>query len=241
MDISEMQIKFRQYAQQMGMQNVRAITPEQIDIILNTSISDIVNQLIRENINNSNPNNVIDTPKIGQLDSLGTLYIKDTKIADAELTQRPIVLNFDELAPNCFYFIGLSINYSDSNGKESEYFPVRVFDDVYLSETLTDFILSPKYKSPAASIYNTSNNYKHLDIYVAKEVQKVNNKLHGVKYRYIKTPAKVSKTNNISCDLPDRLHESVVKHAVDLYRNSINGGAFVNNTVQAQPQTEDNI
>ena len=35
MTIADMHINFRQYAQQMGMQNVRAILPEQIDILIN--------------------------------------------------------------------------------------------------------------------------------------------------------------------------------------------------------------
>ena len=49
MNISEMHVWFRQYAQQMGMQNVRAILPEQIDLLINTSILDTVNQVIKEN------------------------------------------------------------------------------------------------------------------------------------------------------------------------------------------------
>ena len=42
MTISEMHVWFRQYAQQMGMQNVRAILPEQIDNLINTSIKDTI-------------------------------------------------------------------------------------------------------------------------------------------------------------------------------------------------------
>ena len=50
MDISEMHKMFRQYAQQMGMQNVKAILPEQIDLLINNSISDTINQVITQNI-----------------------------------------------------------------------------------------------------------------------------------------------------------------------------------------------
>ncbi len=46
MDISEMHKMFRQYTQQMGMQNVRAILPEQIDLLINNSISDTFNRAI---------------------------------------------------------------------------------------------------------------------------------------------------------------------------------------------------
>ena len=65
---------FRQYAQQMGMQNVRAILPEQIDLLLNTSIMDIVNQTIKENIGVTNDRVITDNSKIGQINALRTLY-----------------------------------------------------------------------------------------------------------------------------------------------------------------------
>lgn len=241
MDIAEMHVSFRQYAQQMGMQNVRAITPEQIDVVLNTSISDILNQLIRENINQANPNTNSDTPKLGQLDSFGTLYVKADITLHQDFVYTPIRIELNTYITNCFYFIGLSVNYCNEDDKKTPYFPVKLVDDIYLSETLTDFILGPKYKSPVASIYNNADNKKFLDIYVAKEVQKVNEYLETIKCSYIKVPAKVSYSGNVSCDLPDRLHESVIKHAVDLYRNSVAGGAFVNTQSQAQPQTGDNI
>ena len=41
MNIPDMHVWFRQYAQQMGLQNVRAILPDQIDLVINTSIIDI--------------------------------------------------------------------------------------------------------------------------------------------------------------------------------------------------------
>lgn len=74
MKIAEMHVWFRQYAQQMGMQNVRAILPEQIDILINTSISDIVNQLIRDNIGVVNDRVISDNAKLNQINALKTLY-----------------------------------------------------------------------------------------------------------------------------------------------------------------------
>lgn len=74
MKIAEMHVWFRQYAQQIGMQNVRAILPEQIDILINTSISDIVNQLIRDNIGVVNDRVITDNAKLNQINALKTLY-----------------------------------------------------------------------------------------------------------------------------------------------------------------------
>lgn len=74
MTLTEMHIMFRQFAQQMGLQNVRAILPEQIDLIINTSISDVVKQIIAENIGNTNNRADTDNSKLGQINALRTLY-----------------------------------------------------------------------------------------------------------------------------------------------------------------------
>ena len=72
MNIAEMHVWFRQYAQQMGLQNVRAILPEQIDLVINTT--DIVNQIITQNIGITNDRIITDNSKISQINSLRTLY-----------------------------------------------------------------------------------------------------------------------------------------------------------------------
>lgn len=90
MNIAEMHVWFRQYAQQMGMQNVRAILPEQIDILINTSITDTINQLIRENIGITNDRVITDNSKIGQINALRSLYtVKEIEV----FKSRPISKN----------------------------------------------------------------------------------------------------------------------------------------------------
>lgn len=74
MTLTEMHIMFRQFAQQMGMQNTRAILPEQIDLLINTSISDVVNRIIAENIGVTNDRVVTDNSKLGQINALRTIY-----------------------------------------------------------------------------------------------------------------------------------------------------------------------
>lgn len=81
MTLTEMHIMFRQFAQQMGLQNVRAILPEQIDLLINTSISDVVNRIIAENIGVTNDRVVTDNSKIGQINALRTIY----KVYEIEL------------------------------------------------------------------------------------------------------------------------------------------------------------
>lgn len=74
MDIPEMHKMFRQYAQQMGMQNVRAILPEQIDLLINNSISDTINQVITQNIGITNDRVISDASKLNQVNALKSLY-----------------------------------------------------------------------------------------------------------------------------------------------------------------------
>lgn len=74
MTIAEMHQMFRNYAQQMGMQNVRAILPSQIDLLLNNSISDTVNQVIVQNIGSTSDRVITDNSKLNQVNALKSLY-----------------------------------------------------------------------------------------------------------------------------------------------------------------------
>ena len=42
MTIGEMHVMFRQLAQQMGMQTIRAILPSEIDACINVAVNDVI-------------------------------------------------------------------------------------------------------------------------------------------------------------------------------------------------------
>ena len=412
MNISDMHVWFRQYAQQMGMQNVRAILPEQIDILINTSITDTVNQIIRENVGITNDRVITDNSKIGQINALRCLYkVKEIKyqeqskyfrFAPPSGSQTPItygatvslgsgksksnitkvrltigsnsidipmsliknvsILNNQELNEyikeefgklghtvqnaivgisdastnniyifmlvylrdaedveeivvnlyedttvlktlNTTYFeshtsegrylivdsavysnfefetknhynglvslkealvdylflVDFSIDYSDAvtglgttieylNNFKSNLFPVRLIDDAYLADTLNDFILRPRLRSPIAIIVNNN-----LQIYLGKlngnETTGYfldNNLVPNVlRVSYIAKPAKVKYSEdingqNVDCDLPDYMHVDILKHAVDLYRAAISGGISASQASE-QAQNQENV
>lgn len=83
MDIEQMHIWIRQYAQQMGLQNIRGLLPEQIDLLINTSVTDILNQVINSNLGLTNDRIATDNSKIGQINALSTLYQVCTTNFDA--------------------------------------------------------------------------------------------------------------------------------------------------------------
>ncbi len=297
MTISEMHVWFRQYAQQMGMQNVRAILPEQIDLLINTSITDTINQLIRENIGITNDRIITDNAKLGQINALRTLYkvalidlVPDAPTEDnpstpgTDETQETRAFNFSakdrltgkmttdfdkvetdtKLIPEYLFLVDFSINYKKAltgysgtatyvkptfaaDALETNYFPVRLIDDAYLADTLNDFVLKNRLRSPIIVTYNKGT----FDLYIDKfkkitvssnDSYVLENNLipYNLRMSYIAKPATVKYAEDISgtnvdCDLPESMHVDILKHAVDLYNTSIQGSLFA---AQQQQQAQ---
>lgn len=248
MDISEMHQMFRQYAQQMGMQNVRAILPEQIDLLINNSISDTINQVITQNIGITNDRVISDASKLNQVNALKSLYkvwkgsIADVTVKGKEKTnyiisfQLPLnnfkttgsYTNDDNLstAISFLYVVDLSINYKKSNFV-TNIFPIRIVDDQFVADVVNDFVLAPKMRSPVASIHDNL-----IELYIDKADTKPENgqpftfngvSINELRLSYIAKPAVVKfaediNGTNVDCDLPEYMHVDIVKHAVELYQ-----------------------
>ena len=272
MNIQEMHVWFRQYAQQMGMQNVRAILPEQIDLLINSSITDTINQIITQNIGITNDRVITDNSKLGQINALRSLYnvilvnanpvsnTSEQNVANpfvrGEETQiftiKADISNFDTNF-KYLYLVDLAINYKSKensgiiggnlNSIITNYFPVRLIDDAYLADTINDFVLKPRLRTPVAVVYNNK-----LDIYIDDTVLSgLPNNLNPYKLRvsYIAKPAQVAYKQdlggtNVDCDLPEYMHVDILKHAVDLYRISISGSLSAAQQ-QAQTQQQENV
>lgn len=261
MTIAEMHVWFRQYAQQMGMQNVRAILPEQIDLLINTSITDTINQIITQNIGVTNDRVITDNSKIGQINALRSLYKVVEVITDPDNGDEPfskgnidtiynIIANFEDIdgeepgqAFDYLYLIDLAINYKTSTNKITNYFPVRLIDDAFLADTLNDFILKPRVRTPIAVIYNNKIQLYINDIVNTGLPQNLTPNI--LRISYIGKPVKVAYLSdvggtNVDCDLPEYMHVDILKHAVDLYRISISG-ALSGAQSQQQAQQQENV
>lgn len=281
MTAPEMHIMFRQYAQQMGMQNNRAILPEQIDLLINTSIMDSVNEIIKQNIGITNDRVITDNSKIGQINALRSLYhvsILDMSPSDEEnvmfafsaadsytgrmTTNSPSVVSG---IPQYMFLVDFSLNYKKSTkvgytGSSTDYtpptfetdalvtnfFPVRIIDDSFLADTLNDFILKPRLRSPIIVTYNNDRS-NVFDLYIDKFIKDAQNNTYyltdgllpyQLRMSYIAKPAVVAYREdvggtNVDCDLPEYMHVDIVKHAVDLYRIAVSGSVMA---AQAQEQ-----
>lgn len=268
MDISEMHQMFRQYAQQMGMQNVRAIMPEQIDLIINNSISDTINQVITQNIGITNDRVISDASKLNQVNALKSLYkvwkgsIADVTIKGKEKTNYIISFqlplnNFkttgsytddgnSSTAISFLYMVDLSINYKKS-GFVTNVFPVRIIDDQFVADVVNDFVLAPTMRSPVASIHDNL-----VELYIDKADAKPEDRqpftfrgvsINELRLSYIAKPAVVRFAEdvdgtNVNCDLPEYMHVDIVKHAVELYQLAKSGSLAAAQQAQQNQQRE---
>ena len=268
MDISEMHKMFRQYAQQMGMQNVRAILPEQIDLFINNSISDTINQVITQNIGITNDRVISDASKLNQVNALKSLYkvwkgsIADVTIKGNEKTSYIIsfqlpLSNFkttgtytdDEnssTAISFLYVVDLSINYKKTDFV-TNVFPVRIVDDQFVADVVNDFVLAPTMRSPVASIHDNL-----IELYIDKADSKPEDEqpftfkgvsINELRFSYIAKPAIVRFAEdvdgtNVNCDLPEYMHVDIVKHAVELYQIAKSGSLAAAQQAQQNQQRE---
>lgn len=264
MTTPEMHVWFRQYAQQMGMQNVRAILPEQIDNLINTSTRDIIDEVIKLNVGTTNDRVITDNAKLANINALRTLYkvktltLKNTGTVKA-YSGNAYTFKSNILEEVPLYFVDFSIRYS--NGvptdkisetlKYTRWFPIRIVDDSYLADILNDWVLAPRMRTPVMVIYSNNDDNKHstFELYIGEneesEIKSIADKtyLGQIRCSYIKTPNKVTYLSdiggtNVDSDLPEQLQIPMLKHAVDLYRVSINGSLYANQQNNQQNQQE---
>ena len=265
MDIQEMHVMFRQYTQQMGMQNVRAILPEQIDLLINNSINDTINQIVTQNIGITNDRVITDNSKLNQVNALKSLYkvwngtvtFGDSKTSYVISYELPLLGfksagtyvndNVKETAIQYIYIVDLSLDYIDTRTQfTTNIFPIRIIDDMYLADVVNDFILHPTLRSPVATIHDNN-----IELYIDKADvggSKSNHTFKGLKpnklrLSYIAKPAVVKFLDDVGgtsvdCDLPEYLHVDIVKHAVELYRTAVTGSIAVTQQAQEAQQRE---
>mgnify|MGYP006872975292 CR=1 FL=1 len=317
MTIAEMHVWFRQYAQQMGMQNVRAILPEQIDNLINTSIKDTIDEIVRSNVGTTNDRVITDNSKLANINALRTLYkVKTLSVSEnttiAALGNTPYTFDSSSIG-SALYFVDFSVKYTGVSA--TRWFPIRIIDDSYLADVLNDWVLAPRMRTPVMVVYKaeasgestldtavtnayntfqdelaTLNNLIETDAqtsaitaqqsvvnaarvaydtavanrksYVDANVELTNfevyfgendsindlasqAKIGSIRCSYIKKPNEVRYVSdiggtNVDSDLPEQLQIPMLKHAVDLYRASVQGNLFANQE-NAQQQQRENV
>ena len=213
MDISQMHEMFRTVGQQVGMQDVRAILPESIDIFINIAIIEKARSIVMENTKTAFPNRVsIQNNFVSPINALRTLY-RRKEITITDITKDVQLSQLD----NVFLYTSFAIRY-DNN--DSEY-KCRFIDGDKLEETLNDVLNGASWDYPICSMFNGENNSEYLKVFI-------NSNSHtpdAIIIKYIANPAVVKFSKNaaecINCDLPDYLHSEIVELAVSKFFKSV--------------------
>ena len=204
---------FRTVGQQVGMQDVRAILPESIDIFINIAIIEKARSIVMENTKTAFPNRVsIQNNFVSPINALRTLY-RRKEITITDITKDVQLSQLD----NVFLYTSFAIRY-DNN--DSEY-KCRFIDGDKLEETLNDVLNGASWDYPICSMFNGENNSEYLKVFINSNSHTPN----AIIIKYIANPAVVifSKTaaECVNCDLPDYLHSEIVELAVSKFFKSV--------------------
>ena len=207
MTIQEMHQTFRVFAQQMGMQLVRAILPEEIDVYLNSAIIEKVKEVVFTNTNTVfNDRISIQDNSISPINYIRTLY----KQKELGLTNKTNEGFYIEKNNDIMFYTYISLIYEDND----IVYGARLIEPDKLYSTLRDFCNGASFDYPIVSIYNIGEQEVIKTFTGEKEVEQLI-------INYIANPVKVSYKENINCDLPEYTHNDIVQLACQKYFISV--------------------
>lgn len=256
-----MHIVFRGFAQKMGMQNIRAILDEDIDICLNTAIIETVRTILQESVPQDRYSErlIRQNLSVSPINALRTLYselvvnaesidtlinpilgetinTEDIKEVPASETN-PYIITFNSFSYDLIlHLLGVKVSYINNT-----LYDCRIIEAEDLGSVMRDYCNRPTYDAPVATMINgdVSSGIRIYTGCSSKANRGKSNfrKPEAVHILYIKKPAEVkynkhNPADNINCDLPVYLHDEVVMKAANVYMASINAGSNNSNNQQ---------
>lgn len=218
MTIGEMHVMFRQLAQQMGMQTIRAILPSEIDACINIAINDMIKKLIAENLGSAGNEQVtIYNARVGQINGLSTLSKRLSLTAPIKSNQRNCYTTYVPL-DTVMYITAVEIGYEETNS----FYDARVTQAELLGRTLEDYCNAPTYKSPVV-VFLGQVDRVDVEVYSSSTGNGlIPTKANAV---IISKPAVVMYSDvegdGVDCDMPDYMHIDIVKAAAEIYLRSV--------------------
>lgn len=218
MTIGEMHVMFRQLAQQMGMQTIRAILPSEIDACINIAINDVIKKLIAENLGSAGNEQVtIYNARVGQINGLSTLSKRLSLTAPIKSNQRNCYTTYVPL-DTVMYITAVEIGYEETNS----FYDARVTQAELLGRTLEDYCNAPTYKSPVV-VFLGQVDRVDVEVYSSSTGNGlIPTKANAV---IISKPAVVIYSDvegdGVDCDMPDYMHIDIVKAAAEIYLRSV--------------------
>ena len=221
MTIEEMHVTFRELAQQMGMQTVRAILSEDIDICLNAAIVEKTKELINATIGPLPYNDKVSRQNVAlsPINALRSLYRKAT-VQDSDITGTGNEVNPYKItieSDGVMLYTGFRVTYN-----EATLYDCRIIENEDLGQTLRDFCNRAAKDAPICTITGDEDSID-VEIYTGRKNMP---KPKQIQYIYVIEPDKVvydedEKDKCVDCNLPSYLHMDIIRIAVGIYLQSI--------------------
>ena len=205
MSIQEMHQSFRVFAQQMGMQLVRAILPEEIDVYLNSAINERVREVILSNTDTDSTGKLIVNNNATPINYVRTLYRKYEVNNNSHFDTEFSLINLDAL-----HFVSFEVVYDNNKT-----YGCRFIEPDRIQDTIRDYCSAPSKEYPIVTLYTRPDGDLIVKIY------NDNAAVHKLNVGYIKLPNKVSYKNNVDCDLPEYTHNDIIQLACQKYFISV--------------------
>ena len=221
MTIEEMHVTFRELAQQMGMQTVRAILAEDIDICLNAAIVEKTKEIINTTIGPLPYNDKVSRQNVAlsPINALRSLY------RTASIEGNTLTGTGNEVSPysckisskDIMLFTGFRLSYNDIT-----LYDCRIIENEDLGQTLRDFCNRAAKDAPICTIVGDEAEIQ-INLYTGRKNMP---KPTLIQYIYVIEPDKVrfdedDLEHNVDCNLPSYLHMDIIRIAVGIYLQSI--------------------
>lgn len=216
MDIDKMHVVFRVLGQQVGMQKIRAILPESIDVFLNEVINEKIRTVVLENTNMAFRDRVsVHKNPISPINAIRTLYKTvplsvPAKGADSDFYK--VMMDIEKV----MYFTSFNIDYVTKKTVGA-----RFIESDFLPDTLRDYCNKASWDYPIVSMFSDDKDKEYVKLFNDSSTR-VPQKLN-VQYiqlpNVVKWDADVSK--RVDCNLPESVHNEIVELAVSKFFTSV--------------------
>lgn len=195
----EMITAFRVYGQQIGMQKMRNILDEEIDVFLNSAVIEKIRQVLGTNVNAQFADKVsIQQNSVSPINYVRTLVKSNILSIKSNIAVIPENINI-------MYILGVTVD-----GHKA-----RFIEPVDIENTINDYCNSPSKEYPIFTFINNS-----FKVYNNEPM------INEVILKYIEYPNKIGRKDD--CNLPEYTHDEIVQLAVQKYFVSLNNTQKVN-------------
>lgn len=217
MDIHEMHNMFRTVGQQMGMQKIRAILPESIDVFIHLAEVEKVRAVIATNANTTFRDRVaIQDNSISPINSVKSLYRKGKAVIDSKSEDDDFyVARLDN--SNVLYYTSFAVKYDGVKRVAG----ARLIEGDKIPDTLSDYCSRASWDYPIVTLYADDNDNEYLELYTDSDIKIPSE----VQFNYIRYPRKVkwnaNQSNSVNSELPIGLHNEIIEIAVGKFFKSV--------------------